>query len=268
MRRHIAPKEYLGLIVAVDTRTQHIAHAPAGHHVARKIRGALEIVGGAGGHLAHKHLFGDAPAHEHRNRSQQRFAVMAVAVLLRQLHRGAERPPTRDDGHLVHRIGIGQGLRDHRVPGLVIRRIPAFFFRHHKGTPFRAHDDLVLGLLEILHVHQTLVGARGEQRRLVHQVGEIGAGETGRPAGDYIRVHVFGDRHLAHVHLEDQFASAYIRQRHVHLAVETAGAQERGVEHIGAVGGGDHDDAFVALKAVHLHQQLVQRLFALVVAAA
>jgi hypothetical protein len=52
------------------------------------------------------------------------------------------------------------------------------------------------------------------------------------------------------------------------LAVEAARAQQRRVEHVGAVGGRDDDDARVALEAVHLHQQLVQGLLALVVAAA
>ena len=55
---------------------------------------------------------------------------------------------------------------------------------------------------------------------------------------------------------------------HDDLAVETAGAQQRGVEHVGPVGGGDEDDALVGLEAVHLDQQLVQGLLALVVAAA
>src|SRR5690606_14896376 len=40
------------------------------------------------------------------------------------------------------------------------------------------------------------------------------------------------------------------------------------VEHVRAVGGGDDDHALAALEAVHLHQQLVEGLLALVVAAA
>ena len=51
-------------------------------------------------------------------------------------------------------------------------------------------------------------------------------------------------------------------------AVEAAGAQERRVEHVGPVGRGDEDDALVGLEAVHLDEQLVERLLALVVAAA
>jgi len=51
------------------------------------------------------------------------------------------------------------------------------------------------------------------------------------------------------------------------LAVETARAQQRGIEHIGPVSGGDQDHALIGLEAIHLDQQLIQRLFAFVIAA-
>ena len=70
------------------------------------------------------------------------------------------------------------------------------------------------------------------------------------------------------MNFENVFAADHVRVRHHHLAVETAGAQQRRVEHVGPVGGGDQDDAFVGFEAVHLDQQLVERLLALVIAAA
>ena len=112
------------------------------------------------------------------------------------------------------------------------------------------------------------VGARGEQRRLVDEVGEVRAGESRRAARDQRRLDVVGQRHAAHVHAQDLLAAAHVRQRHHDLAVEAARAQQRRIEHVGTVGRGDDDDAFVAFEAVHLDQQLVQRLLALVVTAA
>ena len=70
------------------------------------------------------------------------------------------------------------------------------------------------------------------------------------------------------MHLEDLDAARDVGAVHRHLPVKAAGAQQRRVEHVGAVSGGQHDDTGVALKAVHLSQQLVDRLLALVVAAA
>ena len=62
-----------------------------------------------------------------------------------------------------------------------------------------------------------------------------------------------------------QAVEAYVQ---ADLPVEAAGAQESGVEDVRPVGGGDQDHALVGLEPVHLDKQLVQRLFALIIAAA
>ena len=73
---------------------------------------------------------------------------------------------------------------------------------------------------------------------------------------------------VAEVHREDVLALALRRERNEDLAVETTRAQERGVEDVGPVGRGHHHDAFGGFEAVHLREHLVERLLALVVAAA
>ena len=75
------------------------------------------------------------------------------------------------------------------------------------------------------------------------------------------------ERHFLGVDLQDHLAPFDIGTRHHHLAVETAGTEQGRVEHVGPVGGGDQDDPFVGLEAVHLHQELVEGLLALVMAA-
>src|SRR5690606_39840410 len=70
------------------------------------------------------------------------------------------------------------------------------------------------------------------------------------------------------MHSEDLLPPAHIGPADVHLAVETTGTHERRVEHVGTVRRGDHDDVGVVVKAVHLDEDLVQRLLALVVPAA
>ena len=68
--------------------------------------------------------------------------------------------------------------------------------------------------------------------------------------------------------MQDALAALHVGPRHDDAAVEAPGAQQRRVEHVGPVGGGDEDDALVGLEAVHLDEQLVQGLLALVVSAA
>ena len=67
---------------------------------------------------------------------------------------------------------------------------------------------------------------------------------------------------------EDRLAAVAVGRRDQDLAVEAAGAQQRLVELVDVVGGGDHDHRpGVPLEAVELDQQLVQRLLALAGAA-
>ncbi len=69
------------------------------------------------------------------------------------------------------------------------------------------------------------------------------------------------------MNLQDLLAADEIGVRNDDLTVEAAGPQQRRIEHVRPVGRGDDDDAFVLFEAVHLDEQLVERLFALVVAA-
>ena len=52
------------------------------------------------------------------------------------------------------------------------------------------------------------------------------------------------------------------------MAVEPSGPQQSGIEHIRAVSCRDQDDPLIRLEAVHLDEQLVQRLLTLVIPAA
>ena len=70
------------------------------------------------------------------------------------------------------------------------------------------------------------------------------------------------------MHAQDGLAAGEIRVGHRDLAVEAARAQQRRIQDVRAVGGGDEDDALAVAEAVHFHQQLVECLLALVVPAA
>jgi hypothetical protein len=110
--------------------------------------------------------------------------------------------------------------------------------------------------------------ARSAPENLVDQVCQIRAGETRGTARDDHRIDVFSRRYLAHMYFKNMRTTAYVGQRHHHLAVESTGAQQGRVEHVWPVCGGDDDNAFVAFETVHFHQQLVQRLLAFIVTAA
>ena len=65
--------------------------------------------------------------------------------------------------------------------------------------------------------------------------------------------------------LEDGGAPGHVGGLDADLPVEAAGAQKGRVQDVGAVGGGDEDDVGVGIEAVHLDEELVEGLLALVV---
>jgi hypothetical protein len=69
------------------------------------------------------------------------------------------------------------------------------------------------------------------------------------------------------VDAKDRRAAAAVGEIGDNLAVEAAGAQQRRIEHLGPVGRGHDDHAARRVEAVHLREQLVQRLLALLVRA-
>ena len=85
--------------------------------------------------------------------------------------------------------------------------------------------------------------------------------------GELGQIDVVRERNLARVDLEDRLAAGLVGQVDDDAPVEAAGPQQRLVEHVGLVGRGQHDDALAAREAVHLGEDLVQRLLLLARAA-
>ena len=124
-------------------------------------------------------------------------------------------------------------------------------------------DNALERVVEVrLHDELALSAAR-EDRGLVREVCEVGAGEARAVAGHPFQVHVLAQRLGGGVHLEDLDASLPVGRRHEDLAVEAAGTKERLVELLQEVRGGHHDDVVLRVEAVHLDQQLIQGLVAL-----
>src|SRR6478735_12081019 len=109
----------------------------------------------------------------------------------------------------------------------VVGRDLALLGRHDAGALLRAGDDAVDGLVERDVVDDLLVAARGEQRGLVEDVGEVGTGEAGRAPRDGEQVDVARHGLALGVHREDAVAAEHVRRVDGDLAVEAARAQQR-----------------------------------------
>ena len=131
--------------------------------------------------MAEDHLLGGAPAEQHRHLVLELGARHQEPVLRRALNRVAQRShAARDDRDLVHRVGAGQRHRDDRVAHLVMRDDAPLGGIQHAIALLQPGDQPLDRLREVIERHRIGAAARGEQCRLVHQVGEIGAREARR----------------------------------------------------------------------------------------
>src|SRR4051812_7700113 len=135
-------------------------------------------------------------------------------------------------------------------------------------TALRSFEDAADRLEDVLAGHLVAHAADGEQRGLVDDVGEVCAGEARRAVGDLVPVDVRRERLVAGVDAQDALAALTVRALDGDMPVEAAGTAQRRVEDVGTVGGADDHDAAGDVEAVHLDEQLVEGLLALVGAAA
>mmetsp|Transcript_42820 Transcript_42820/g.102057 ORF Transcript_42820/g.102057 Transcript_42820/m.102057 type:complete len:209 (-) Transcript_42820:1220-1846(-) len=130
-----------------------------------------------------------------------------------------------------------------------------------------ASDDSVSCVVDLLHGDASLVAPRRQDGRLVHEILEICSAEASRALGDVQKRHLFCQLLVLHMHIQDLLPALHIWQTHGDPAVETTRPQQGLVQDVRTIGGSNYNDAAVAFKAIHLSEDLVQGLLALVIAA-
>ena len=168
----------------------------------------------------------------------------------------------------MDRIGVLQDVAHQGVAALVVGNRGALGLGHHATLALRSGDDTLHRFLDLVHRDHGTMTAGSQQRRFVEQVRQIGTGKANGHLGELLKLHVLVHRLVLGMHAQNLLAALYVRTVDRNLAVKTAGTQQRRIQNVRAVGGGDQDDRLALLKTVHLDQQLVERLLALVVTAA
>merc|ERR1719199_1410500 len=234
---------------------------------------ALEIVRRASRDLVvtEDDLLGNATAQRNSHHGLQVLARVETgvsAVLVGREKCQATGAAAGGDGDLGDLIIVrNQGTHD-RVSSLVVRNKLALLERGFGILLLRAKGDTVEGVRDLLGANLGKVFPCRENGGLVQQVCEHSARETGGATRNGLEVDVVGERLVARVHAEDGNAALEVGVVDHDASIEAARPQERRVEDVSAVGRGDHDDSGVALEAIHLGEDLVESLLALVVAAA
>ncbi len=264
----VAAEERLGATGAELDGSQPLGHAVLRHHRPGHIGGLFDVVAGTGRRVVEDQFLGSPAAHHVGELVEQFRPGIGVLVLLRQHHRVAQGPAARQDRHLLHGIGARQRRRNQGMPALVIGGDQLLVLVHQPAALLRPGDDPVDRLVQVGVGDHPLVLAGGQQCGLVEHVGQVGAGETRGTARHALEIDVGTHRLALGMHLEDLETPLQVRGLDGDLPIETSRAQQRGIQHVGPVGGGDQDDSAADVETVHLDQQLVQRLLALVVTAA
>ena len=145
----------------------------------------------------------------------------------------------------IYTLRTGSALRQHprhqRVTGLVVGGHHPLAVGDDPALALRPGDDAVDRLGQLVAADRLAVLARGQDRRLVDQVLQIGAGESRRLPRQTLDRDVLLERLAARVDLEDRQPALDVGAVEDHLAVEAAGPQQRRIEHVRPVRRGDDD---------------------------
>ena len=132
---------------------------------------------------------------------------------------------------------------------------------------FESPHHAVHGIEEVLLAHLVGIPSGGDQGSLIADVGDVGPAETGRLPREEIHVNRVVRLQRTQVHVENGLPLLEVRHVDVNLAVEASSPHEGAVEDVCPVGRSENDDPTVRAEAVHLRQELVERVLPLVVGA-
>ena len=245
-----------------------IGHTKARHHVTGELGGLLDIVGGAGRHLTKDELLGCTATAIDGELVQDLLTCGQEALILLDLHGVAQSTArARHDGDLGDRRRALLASGNDGMADLVIRNDLLLMVGQHRGLALLTGDDDLHRLLKIVLRSALAALTDGTQGALVDDIGQVSARGTGRGAGNRGQVDRRLRLHALGMQLENVLAAGQIGQLNGNAAVKTTGARQGRIEAVGTVGGSEDNDTLVVIEAIHLGQQLIERLLALVVAA-
>ena len=150
---------------------------------------------------------------------------------------------------------------------LVARNGQALLGVHQPAVLLEAGDDTLDTRGEVLHRHRFGIAPGGVECRLVDQIGQVRPGEPRRQPGDLVRIDVARDLCRAQMHFQYLRAAGPVGAIHQDMPVEASRPQQGRIEDFGPIGRGEDDDAAAGIESVHFRQELIERLFLLVMTA-
>ena len=264
--RRLRTREELRVAGGVADRPEVGAQPELDDHAGGERSGSAQIVGSTGGALSEHDELGSPAAEPDCQRVGEVALGKQVSLCERELFGDAQGHAGGEDRHLGDGVRGGGQCGDQCVACLVHgNSVPLFGQQDVRAVP-TPDQDAIPSVAEVLRGNHGPVMADGENGRLVQQVREVGAGESGGSARGDIKDDVRAELLPAGMDGQDRSALGVGGQGDGDLTVEPARAQQGRIKGLRPVGGGQDDDIVVVVEAVHLGQELVQGLLPLVVA--
>src|SRR5699024_9925313 len=244
------------------------AHAVLDNHGLGDLRSHLDVRARAGGRVAEDQFLGGTAAHGEDEASEELGAVVHALIVFCGGHRVPAGAAAGQDGDLVDPLDVLHRPGGQRVAALVVGGDLLLVLGDDLRGAARPTHHAVGGLLQGVAGDDVAVHARGQQRGLVEDVLQVRAGHARGALGQGGQVNVRCQRLALRVDAQDLLAADQVWVSDRDLAVEAARAQQCWVEDVRAVRRGHEDYSLATVETIHLHEQLVQGLLALVVAAA
>src|SRR5262249_45684892 len=230
--------------------------------------GLFEVAGGPVGNLAEDQFLRHRAAESHLDLAIQLAFGHEIAVVFRPAEHVAQGADAAGNNrHFVYGMRVGQSAGDEGMAGFVVGHTLFLVGIHDATLALQADGPALDAFLKVGHRYAVLVFAGRQKRGFVDQVGQVGPDRARGQAGDVAQIDIVPELDVADMDLEDGLAADDVRPIHHHRTVEAAGAKKGDVKRLRPVGGGHDNDAAIGVEAVHLDQELVEGLLALVVAA-
>ena len=133
------------------------------------------------------------------------------------------------------------------------------------GALAPSENDAVASLVEIGRGNDVAILPHRHNGRLIDQIGQVRSGETRSAPRHHLEIDALVELLTLGMDLEDGHPLGQDREGDGDLPIEAPGTKQGRIEDLRTVGGRENDDPGGRIEAVHLGQQLIQRLLALVV---
>mmetsp|Transcript_50067 Transcript_50067/g.89873 ORF Transcript_50067/g.89873 Transcript_50067/m.89873 type:complete len:210 (-) Transcript_50067:380-1009(-) len=140
------------------------------------------------------------------------------------------------------------------------------FLGHHSVLLLQANRDAFQSTGDVILINLCLVLSCCHDGSFIEEIGEVCARHAWSLTSNGSKIHTLRQGLVASMNFQDFSAALHIRRVNLNLPIKAARAHQGLVQDVRPIGGCNHDYTIVALEAIHLREDLVERLLPLIVA--